>query len=231
MIVPNLNPAQLTKRPMSASLRTPRGGDQSFARLRNEGQATPRQAPKEVPEGEEEPWLFSFKRSLTTMDVWKMGFSRVIIFGAHHWADTTTAAAEIAEAFGAREPLPGLAAEHKDSLQAMISPAVLRGDVLIAVQCSQCSLLPKPQRDVCVQNAAKLIDAISNVWTQYDEMGETDLGAVVIVMEGFEQDELLAEWSTDDRIRYPVTELDDGLCAAASRTDCTPSSTRSPTLG
>ena len=46
MIVPNLNPAQLTKaRPQSASLRTPRG-DSSFNRLQREGQATPRLAPK-----------------------------------------------------------------------------------------------------------------------------------------------------------------------------------------
>ena len=46
-----------------------------------------------------------------------------------------------------------------------------------------------------------------------NEMGGAELGAVVIVMEGYEQDELLAEWSADDRVRYPVTELDDGLYA------------------
>ena len=76
MIQLNLNPAQAQRiRPQSASLRTPRGGDRSFDRLRNDGQATPRlPAPREAPPpGEEEPWLFSFERSLTTMDVWKMG--------------------------------------------------------------------------------------------------------------------------------------------------------------
>jgi len=210
MIVPNLNPAQLAKRPQSASLRTPRGGDQSFARLRNDGQATPRQAPKSnIPEGEEEPWLFRFERSLTTMDVWKMGFSRLLIFGAHHWADASTAAAEISEAFGAQEPLPSLSPESKDSLQAMISPSFLRGDVLIAVQCLQSAMLPPDERKTCIENAAKLIDAISNVWTQYDEMGERDLGAVVVVMEGFDEDELLANWGGGDIIRYPVSELDE----------------------
>jgi len=210
MIVPNLNPAQMARRPMSASLRTPRGGDQSFARLRNDGQATPRQGYKpDVPEGEEEPWLFSFHRSLSTMDVWKMGFSRVIIFGAHHWADTQTAAAEMSEAFGASTPINGLAAEHKDALEAMISPSFLRGDVLVAVQCSQCGMMPEDERALCIRNAAKLIDAISNVWTQYDEMGEPDLGAVVVVMEGYEGGDLIAEWSETDRIRYPVAELDE----------------------
>ena len=72
----NLNPAQAQRmRPQSASLRTPRGqGDPSFARMRADGQATPRMQPKpEAPPGEEEPWLFRFERSLTTMDVWKMG--------------------------------------------------------------------------------------------------------------------------------------------------------------
>ena len=79
----NLNPAQAQAssrlRPQSASLRTPRGnnGDPSFNRMRADGQATPRQAPKpEAAPGEEEPWLFSFERSLTTMDVWKMGVRR-----------------------------------------------------------------------------------------------------------------------------------------------------------
>jgi hypothetical protein len=212
MIVPNLNPAQMAaaRRPMSASLRTPRGGDKSFERLRSDGQATPRaKAVPEVPEGQEEPWLFRFGRSLTTMDVWKMGFSRVIIFGAHHWADASTAGAEIAEAFGSHETLSGLSAEHKDSLESMISPSFLRGDVLIAVQCSQCAMLPEDEKMMCISNAAKLIDAISNVWTQYDQMGENDLGAVVVVMEGLEAETLIANWTPDDIIRYPVTELDE----------------------
>ena len=28
--------------------------------------------------------------------------------------------------------------------------------------------------------AAKMIDSVSNVWSQYDDMGETSLGAVVV---------------------------------------------------
>ena len=57
-VVPNLNPAQVARRPMSASLRTPRGGDASFSRLReDDDRATPRLPPKpEAPPGEEEPW-------------------------------------------------------------------------------------------------------------------------------------------------------------------------------
>ena len=168
MIVPNLNPSQMkAARPFSASLRTPRGGDQSFARFRNDGQATPRLPAKaEVPPGEEEPWLFSFKRSLTTMDVWRMGFSRVIVFGAHHWAEEATACNELCEAFCASGTLPGLAAEHKSALESIIAPCFLRGDVLLAVQCTQCAMLPADDRAACMRNVAKLVDAVSNVWTQ-----------------------------------------------------------------
>lgn len=217
MIVPNLNPAQVraaAARPASASLRTPRGGDQSFARLR-EGQATPRLQPNpDVAPGEEEPWLFRFGRSLNTMDVWKMGFSRVLIFGTHQWADTATAAAEISEAFNAQQPLKALGPEDRDTLEALISPAFLRGDVLIALQCSQCSHLPAAEKAICVTNAAKLIDAVSNVWTQYDDMGEADLGAVVVVMEGFDDDVLSVDWGgTHEPITYPVTELDEDFSA------------------
>ena len=218
MIVPNLNPAQLKAsgtRPFSASLRTPRGGDQSFARLRNDGQATPRLPPNpNASPGEEEPWLFRFGRSLNTMDVWKMGFSRVIIFGAHHWVSSETAAAEVSEAFGAQQPIAGLGAEHKETLEALIAPAFLRGDVLLAVQCSQFSMLPDAERETCLANAAKFIDAVSNVWTQYDEMNDADLGAVVVVMEGFSGSSLSADWGTaDGPVVYPVAELDEEFSA------------------
>lgn len=89
MIALNLNPAQAQRmRPQSASLRTPRGGsggDPSFNRLRAGGQATPRVAPpSEVPPpGEEEPWLFSFERHLSTADVWKMGVRAFISCAPH----------------------------------------------------------------------------------------------------------------------------------------------------
>jgi hypothetical protein len=189
MIVPNLNPAQIAKRPMSASLRTPRGGDASFSRM-NRGETDERATPRlpapaeEVPPGEEEPWLFSFVRPLTTLDVWKMGFSRCIVFGAHHWVDEATAAAELSEAFRASEPLKGLGMEHKATLEAVIAPCFLRGDVLMAVQCTQCSLLPDDERQACMRNVAKFLDCVSNVWCQYDEMSEPELGAVVAVLEG-----------------------------------------------
>jgi len=215
MISLNLNPAQQSRmRPQSASLRTPRG-DPSFNRMRNEGQATPRLPPKpEAPPGEEEPWLFGFERSLTTMDVWRMGFSRVIVFGAHHWAEEATCAAELSEAFRAGTPLPGLTLEHKQSLETIIAPCFLKGDVLLAVQCTQLSLLPADEQAACLGHVAKLIECVSNVWTQYDEMAEAELGAVVVVLEGFSKPELTADWGAgDDMMTYPVTELDEDLSA------------------
>jgi hypothetical protein len=172
--VPNLNPSQVAKlRPQSASLRTPRG-DPSFSRLRNDGQATPRLKPPEVAPaaGEEEPWLFSFHRSLTTMDAWRMGFSRVMVFGAHNWADEATAASELCEAFRATKPMPDLSARYKPDLEAMIAPCFLRGDVLLAIQCTQCSSLPEADAKKCIAHVAKMLDCVSNVWMQYDEMSE-----------------------------------------------------------
>ena len=174
MIVPNLNPAQANKmRPQSASLRTPRG-DPSFNRMRNDGQATPRLRPPEVAPaaGEEEPWLFSFHRSLTTMDAWRMGFSRVMVFGAHNWADEATAAAELCEAFRASKAIPDLSARYKPDLESMIAPCFLRGDVLLAIQCTQCSSLPEADAKKCMAHVAKMLDCVSNVWMQYDEMSE-----------------------------------------------------------
>jgi len=224
--VPNLNPAQLAKtgggaRPMSASLRTPRGQEDAEARmrarLRREDQlGTPRQVgtPRlplqpDVQPGEEEPWLFRFERSLTTADVWKMGFSRVIIFGAHHWTTQKDAAEELSDAFLAGSVLAGMGYEHKETLEAMIAPAFLKGDVLLAVQCTQVAMLPsEAERAACLDNVAKFVDAVSNVWTQYDEMGEANLGAVVVVIEGYADDTLTADWG-ETPIVYPVTPLDE----------------------
>lgn len=199
---------------MSASLRTPRGADPSFDRLRHQGQATPRLAPKpEAPPGEEDPWLFSFGRSLTTLDVWKMGFSRVIVFGAHHWADEATAAAELSEAFRASTPLTNLSGESKATLEALIAPTFLKGDVLLAVQCSQLDMLPDNERNDCVKRVGKLVDAVSTVWTQYDEMSDPELGAVVMVLEGLPTEVITADWGLDDPVAYPVAALDEELSA------------------
>lgn len=214
MIVPNLNPAQIkAARPQSASLRTPRGGDSSFNRLQREGQATPRLAPKpEVQPGEEEPWLFSFERPLTTMDIWKMGFSRVICFGAHYWADEAACASELCDAFRAERPIAGMGAEHKASLETIIAPCFLRGDVLLAVQCTQLRMLPQDEREACMRNVAKLIDCVSNVWMQYDELGDPSLGAVVVVLEGCAESVIEAAWGGgEEGMQYPVTPLDEEL--------------------
>lgn len=257
MIRLDLNPAQAQKlRPQSASLRTPRG-DPSFNRMRSDGQATPRLAPKpEAPPGEEEPWLFSFERNLSTADVWKMGvrapprgnhpnhhlssqsmmlktyganahrqpmlshvswyvraravmqFSRVIVFGAHHWAVEETAATELSEAFRSSTGLKGL---DKEKLETIIAPVFLGGDVLLAVQCTQLALLPEDERKACIARVAKLIDCVSSVWTQYDEMGSDELGAVVVVLEGFGEAALNAEWPDGMTMSYPVTPLDEEL--------------------
>ena len=50
-----------------------------------------------------------------------MGFSRVMVFGAHHWAEESVAAAEMAEAFRAEQPLPNLRAESRDALERIIA--------------------------------------------------------------------------------------------------------------
>ncbi|KAL1520583.1 hypothetical protein AB1Y20_022159 [Prymnesium parvum] len=214
MIVPNLHPGQKPLRPTSASLRTPRGGEASAARQRAEGQATPRLRPategQPTPE-EDEPWLFRFEKLLSTGDVWRMGFSRLIVLNAQGWADEPTAAAEICEAFQSREGLPSLALEHKLSLESAVAPAFLRGDVLISIRCDVCSTLPDPQKHGALNTVGKLIDAVSNVWTQYDEMEDPELGAVVVVLEGFEGDMLTCEWSPGDVAPYPVTHLDQEL--------------------
>ena len=142
-----------------------------------------------------------------------MGFSRVIVFGAHHWAEEAQAAAELSEAFRATSPIPALSPEHKASLESIIAPAFLKGDVLLAIQCTQLGMLPSNERAACVSCVAKLVDCISNVWTQYDEMADPELGAVVVVLEGFSEAMLTARWSADDTVEYPVAVLDEELSA------------------
>ena len=220
MIATNLSPAQLASlkvsRPQSASLRTPRGRhDASFDRLRD-GQATPRAAPKPAAAPEEEevdqPWLFRFPRSLSTADIWKMGFSRAVVFNGNNWTTEGTAAADILEAFHASSKLPGLAAEHKDDLESAIGPAFLRGDVLISVQCAGLGALDDAA--VAWGCVSKLVDAVSNVWTLYDEMEEGALGAVVMVLEGCDMSKLYAAWGADDAaVEYPVALLDEEFSA------------------
>lgn len=172
MIVPNLNPGQKAVRPTSASLRTPRA-EAGSTRPRVEGQATPRLPPlpggQPTPE-EDEPWLFSFELLLSTADVWKLGFSRVVVLNAQGWGDHSVAASEICEAFQSRESLPGLELEHKPSLEVAVAPAFLRGDVLISIRLDLCEEQPEAEATAARNAVGKLIDTISNVWTQYDEM-------------------------------------------------------------
>ena len=189
MIVPNLNPGQKPLRPTSASLRTPRGGgDQSTSRPQKaDGQATPRLRPthEHMPTSEiEEPWLFSFERPLNTGDVWRMGFSRLLVLSAQTWTNEEVAAGEICEAFRSREIIQGMSAEHKSSMEAVVAPSFLKGDTLISVRCDQCYTLPPEELRRSINCVAKLVDCVSNVWMQYDEMADPDLGAVVMVLEG-----------------------------------------------
>ena len=61
---------------------------------------------------------------------------------------------------------------------------------------------------------AKLIDAVSEVWLQYDAMDDPELGAVVVILENSKATALAAEYGPDDKgIEYPVTELDEQLSA------------------
>ena len=148
----NLNPGQLARaRPMSASLRTPRGNPSAPERLRD-GQAIPRLAPRpeEAPPGEDEPWLFAFPRCLTTADLWKMGFAQAIMFNAAGWTNEAAAAAEISSALRRAVPLPSLSAEHREDVEGAIAPSFMGGDVVIAVACHGLDNLPPDDREQCV---------------------------------------------------------------------------------
>ena len=152
MMQSNLNPGQMARaRPMSASLRTPRGARPNDpARLRD-GQAIPRLPPKvEEDPGEDEPWLFAFPRCLTTADLWKMGFAQAIMFNAAGWTNEATAAAEISGALRRAAPLKGLGDEHREDLESAIAPTFLGGDVVIAVACQGMDFLSPDDREQCV---------------------------------------------------------------------------------
>ena len=152
MMQSNLNPGQMARaRPMSASLRTPRGNPSAPERLRD-GQAIPRLAPRpeEAPPGEDEPWLFAFPRCLTTADLWKMGFAQAIMFNAAGWTNEAAAAAEISSATRRAVPLPSLSAEHREDVEGAIAPSFIGGDVVIAVACHGLENLSPDDREECV---------------------------------------------------------------------------------
>ena len=218
MIRPNLSPGQMARvgRPQSASLRTPRGTkaeDPSFARLREGQQATPKLPPKpEAPPGEEDPWLFGFPRSLTTAELWKMGFAQVLLLNAAGWTVEATAAAEISGALKAGRPLKSLSAEHREDLESAIAPAFLGGDVIIVVACQGLEALSDDDRACCVRHLSRFVDCVSSVWSQYDAMGDDSLGAVVVVLEGCGVPAITADWSDgEEPMMYPVTALAEDL--------------------
>ena len=96
-----------------------------MARLKADGQATPRLRPAQEgqPTAEEdEPWLFGYDGLLSTGDVWRMGFSRLILLNAQGWAADDVAAGEICEAFRSKEAIPAMGDEHKVWLRSARSP-------------------------------------------------------------------------------------------------------------
>ena len=152
MIQSNLNPGQMMRaRPMSASLRTPRGNPSAPPERTRDGQAIPRLAPRpeEAPPGEEEPWLFAFPRCLTTADLWKMGFAQAIMFNAAGWTNEAVAAAEISSALRRAVPLPSLSAEHREDVEGAIAPSFIGGDVVICVACHGLDNLSPRDRESC----------------------------------------------------------------------------------
>ena len=153
MIQSNLNPGQMMRaRPMSASLRTPRGNPSAPPERTRDGQAIPRLAPRpeEAPPGEDEPWLFAFPRCLTTADLWKMGFAQAIMFNAAGWTNEAVAAAEISSALRRAVPLPSLSAEHREDVEGAIAPSFIGGDVVICVACHGLDNLSPRDRESCV---------------------------------------------------------------------------------
>ena len=138
-------------RPMSASLRTPRGNPSAPPERTRDGQAIPRLAPRpeEAPPGEEEPWLFAFPRCLTTADLWKMGFAQAIMFNAAGWTNEAVAAAEISSALRRAVPLPSLSAEHREDVEGAIAPSFIGGDVVICIACHGLDNLSPRDRESC----------------------------------------------------------------------------------
>ena len=232
-------------RPMSASLRTPRGNPSAPPERTRDGQAIPRLAPRpeEAPPGEEEPWLFAFPRCLTTADLWKMGFAQAIMFNAAGWTNEAVAAAEISSALRRAVPLPSLSAEHREDVEGAIAPSFIGGDVVICIACHGLDNLSPRDRESCEACMAvrphrtcapapapapapeparhlagmprawqKLVDCISSVWSQYDELESETLGAVVVVLEGCGLHVVSADWGDgEEPMAYPVTPLDESL--------------------
>ena len=95
-----------------------------------------------------------------------MGFSRLILLNAQGWAADSVAALEMCEAFQSSEALPGLGAEHRNSLESAVAPAFLHGDVLISVRCDMCETLVDEEKRAALNSVGKLVDAISTVWMQ-----------------------------------------------------------------
>ena len=146
---------------------------------------------------------------------------------------------ELNEAFRPRQPIADLSRASTEALQAAIAPTFQRGDVLFTINCvrtprnfgaqfgAQLSDLPMapPQvheyadwaddeRARASAAVAKLIDAVSEVWLQYDAMDDPELGAVVVILENSKATALAAEYGPDDKgMEYPVTELDEQLSA------------------
>jgi len=177
--------------------------------MQREGQATPRLPPKpaDAAAEDDEPWLFRFDRSLTTAEAWKMGFSHVILLTAQSWSDEAVAAAEICEAFRAKARIDSLGFERKGDIEASFAPHFLVGDVLLTIHCQDACA-------ECMQRVAKVIDCVSNVWNEYNELEEAGIGAVVVVLEGTTIESLTPDWGADSDgapVAYPVTHLPEHL--------------------
>jgi hypothetical protein len=140
-----------------------------------------------------------------------MGFAQAIMFNAAGWTNEATAAAEISGALKAKRPLKGLSAEHRADLESAIAPAFLGGDVIIVVACQALEVLPADDRECCLSCLAKLLDCVSSVWSEYDEIEDETLGAVVVVLEGAAMPSVTADWADGEPTPYPVTMLDESL--------------------
>ena len=73
---------------------------------------------------------------------------------------------------------------------------------------------PEPARHLAGMPRAwqKLVDCISSVWSQYDELESETLGAVVVVLEGCGLHVVSADWGDgEEPMAYPVTPLDESL--------------------
>ena len=144
-----------------------------------------------------------------------MGFSRVVVFSTANWADAAAPVRELNVAFRPRQPIADLSRASTEALQAAIAPTFQRGDVLFAINCvHEYADWAEDERARASAAVAKLIDAVSEVWLQYDAMDDPELGAVVVILENSKATALAAEYGPDDKgMEYPVTELDEQLSA------------------